>query len=418
MSTSMHDVVIVGCGPAGSTAANLLAQAGLDVLVLERETFPRFHIGESLLPIDLPLFERLGLKIDARRHHFKQGAEFWDERTGDFAFFSFADAMPGTPSHAWQVDRAEFDEALARQAIERGAQVRFGVTVHDIEHAADTVAVRSSDGEHHARYLFDATGQDAWLARRARSVAPIRELGRAAVFTHFDDLAPAVVAEIEPQGNIKVMLVEDGWHWVIPLRGGRLSVGLVKWRGKLDEAALDAALAASPLIQRLTAGARRGPTRTIANWSYKNLRQHGPRWSCIGDAAAFLDPVFSSGVSLAMLGAERAVDLLVPALTGRTEGDPELMAAWSTHMQPAYDTFEQLIRRFYHTRIVHHLFFAQEPDPALRRGLISVLAGDVWRRDNPFQAMLEASRLQPKAASVSPGAAPDGATEGAAGDGP
>ena len=394
--SEIHDVIIVGCGPAGSTAANLLAQAGRDVLVLEREQFPRFHIGESLLPIDLPLFTRLGLELDAPGFQFKQGAEFIDERTGEYAFFSFADAMPGTPSHAWQVERAVFDDRLARQAIARGAQVRFGDIVTAIELGSDEVNVQSSSGAHRGRFLFDATGQDAWLARRSRSIAPIRELGRAAVFTHFEGLDPAVVAEISAQGNIKVLIVEDGWHWLIPLVGGRLSIGLVKWRGKLDEAALDAALAASPIVQRLTAGARRGPTRTIANWSYRNLVPHGPRWACIGDAVAFLDPVFSSGVSLAMLGAERGVDLLLPALASGAEGDPLLMSSWSTYMQPAYDAFEQLIRRFYHSRMVSHLFFAAEPDPALRRGLISVLAGDVWRRDNPFQTMLESSRLQPK----------------------
>lgn len=396
----MHDVVIVGCGPAGSTAANLLARAGRDVVVLERERFPRFHIGESLLPIDLPLFERLGLRLDGGRYHFKQGAEFWDERTGDYAFFSFADAMSGTPPHAWQVDRAAFDEQLAAEARARGADLRFGVTVRDLRPDADGVTVLADGAELRARYLLDATGQDAWLARRARSVSPIRELGRAAVFTHFEGLAPEVRAELDPQGNIKVLLVEDGWHWLIPLVGGRLSVGLVKWRGKLDEAALDAALAASPLIQRLTAGARRGETRIIANWSYRNTQASGPRWACVGDAAAFLDPVFSSGVSLAMLGAEKAVDLLLPALAAGEEADPRLMAPWATHMQPAYNTFEQLIRRFYHTRLVHHLFFAAEPDPALRRGLISVLAGDVWRRDNPFQTMLESSRLQAKGGEV------------------
>ena len=392
------DVLIVGCGPAGSTAANLLAQAGRSVRVLEREQFPRFHIGESLLPIDLPLFERLGvglgLEVDGRAYQFKQGAEFWDERTGDFAFFSFADAMAGTPPSAWQVERATFDAMLAEQARARGAELRFGVTVRDMQADADGVTVTDETGtQHHARYLLDATGQDAWLGRKARSVSPIRELGRAAVFTHFEGLSPAVRAELDPQGNIKVLLVEDGWHWLIPLVGGRLSVGLVKWRGKLDEAALEAAIAASPLIQRLTAGARRGPTRTIANWSYKNTQQSGSRWACVGDAAAFLDPVFSSGVSLAMLGAEKAVDLLLPALEAGHEADPRLMAPWAAHMQPAYDAFEQLIRRFYHTRLVHHLFFAAEPDPALRRGLISVLAGDVWRRDNPFQTMLESSRL-------------------------
>jgi len=405
MSTKgpMHDVVIVGCGPAGSTAANLLAQAGKDVLVLEREHFPRFHIGESLLPIDLPLFERLGLKFDGGAYQFKQGAEFIDERTGDYAYFSFADAMSGTPPHAWQVERARFDLMLAEQAQARGAQLRFGVTVRDlrVDDDAVTVITEGDGAEHRGRYLIDATGQDAWLARRARSVSPIRELGRAAVFTHFTGLSPEVRAELEPRGDIKVVIVEDGWHWVIPMIGGQLSVGLVKWRGKLDEATLDAAIAASPLIQRLSAGARRGPTRTIANWSYKNTQSAGARWACVGDSAAFLDPVFSSGVSLAMLGAEKAVALLLAALDAGNEADPRLMAPWATHMQPAYDAFEQLIRRFYHTRLVAHLFFAAEPDPALRRGLISVLAGDVWRRDNPFQTMLEASRLQAKRASES-----------------
>ena len=386
-------MVIVGAGPAGSTAANLLAQAGHSVVVLEREQFPRFHIGESLLPIDLPLFKRLGVAMDGGAYHFKQGAEFWDERTGEFAFFSFADAMAGTPSHAWQVERAQFDHMLAEQARARGAEVRYGEVVTAIEVGADEVRVTSDREVHVGRFVFDATGRDAHLGKRARTIAPIRELGRAAVFGHYEGLAPGVLAEIEPQGNIKVLIVEDGWHWLIPLIGGRLSVGLVKWRGRVDEEAFDAAVAASPLIQRLTAGARRSRLQSLADWSYRNTAPSGPRWLCIGDAACFLDPVFSSGVSLAMLGAEAAVDRLVPALAEGTEADAALMAPWSEHMRIAYESFEQLIRRFYHTRMVSHLFFAAEPDPALRRGLISVLAGDVWRTDNPFQNMLQASRL-------------------------
>lgn len=387
------DVVIVGAGPAGSTAANLLAQAGHSVVVLEREQFPRFHIGESLLPIDLPLFKRLGVAMEGGAYHFKQGAEFWDERTGEFAFFSFADAMAGTPSHAWQVERAQFDHMLAEQARARGAEVRYGEVVTAIEVGADEVRVTSDRDVYVGRFVFDATGRDAHLGKRDRTIAPIRELGRAAVFGHYEGLAPGVLAEIEPQGNIKVLIVEDGWHWLIPLIGGRLSVGLVKWRGRVDEEAFDAAVAASPLIQRLTAGARRSRLQSLADWSYRNTAPSGSRWLCIGDAACFLDPVFSSGVSLAMLGAEAAVDRLVPALAEGTEADAALMAPWSEHMRIAYESFEQLIRRFYHTRMVSHLFFAAEPDPALRRGLISVLAGDVWRTDNPFQNMLQASRL-------------------------
>lgn len=386
-------MVIVGAGPAGSTAANLLAQAGHSVVVLEREQFPRFHIGESLLPIDLPLFKRLGVAMEGGAYHFKQGAEFWDERTGEFAFFSFADAMAGTPSHAWQVERAQFDHMLAEQARARGAEVRYGEVVTAIEVGADEVRVTSDRDVYVGRFVFDATGRDAHLGKRDRTIAPIRELGRAAVFGHYEGLAPGVLAEIEPQGNIKVLIVEDGWHWLIPLIGGRLSVGLVKWRGRVDEEAFDAAVAASPLIQRLTAGARRSRLQSLADWSYRNTAPSGSRWLCIGDAACFLDPVFSSGVSLAMLGAEAAVDRLVPALAEGTEADAALMAPWSEHMRIAYESFEQLIRRFYHTRMVSHLFFAAEPDPALRRGLISVLAGDVWRTDNPFQNMLQASRL-------------------------
>ena len=392
----MHDVVIVGAGPAGSTAANLLAQAGVDALVLEKDPFPRFHIGESLLPIDLPIFGRLGATMDTGRWQFKQGAEFIDERTDEFAFFSFADGLPGTPSHAWQVERAEFDHMLARLAEQKGAKITYGERVTAIDALADRVRVTTDRGAHEARYLLDATGQDAMIAKRDRTVAPLHELGRAAVFCHFHGLSPEVSAELSRQGNIKVVIVEDGWHWLIPLTGGRLSCGLVKWRGKIDDEAFEAALAASPLIQRLTAGATRTPTRTIRNWSYKNTRPSGPRWACIGDACAFLDPVFSSGVSLAMLGAERTADALVPALAAGREGDPDLLAPVHAKMQIAYDSFEQLIRRFYHTRLVSHLFFAARPDPMLRKGLISMLAGDVWRSDNPFQDMLRSSRVQPQ----------------------
>ncbi|MDC0722707.1 NAD(P)/FAD-dependent oxidoreductase [Nannocystis bainbridge] len=392
----MHDVLIVGAGPAGSTAANLLAQAGVRAVTLDRDVFPRFHIGESLLPIDLPIFARLGVAMDRTRWQYKQGAEFIDERTGEYAFFSFADGLDGTPAHAWQVDRAAFDKMLADVAVSRGADIRFRERVTDIAIADDHVRVTSDRGEHRARFLLDCTGQDAMLGRGARTIAPLHELGRAAVFCHFDDLAPDVRQELGDQGNIKVLIVEDGWHWLIPMHGGRLSVGLVKWRGKLDDDAFEAALAASPLCRRLTAGARRSDTRTIRNWSYKNTRPSGPRWACVGDACAFLDPVFSSGVSLAMLGAERTVDALVPALAAGREGAADLMAPVHASMEVAYVSFEQLIRRFYHTRMVSHLFFARTPDPMLRKGLISMLAGDVWRDDNPFQDMLRGSRVQPQ----------------------
>ncbi len=398
---SSHEVLIIGAGPAGSTAANLLAAAGHDVVVVERAVFPRFHVGESLLPADLPLLERLGVELDGQRFQFKGGAEFIDERRGESVTYLFRDALEGTPDHAWQVERAVFDKLLADAAAERGATIRYGETVRSARFSAEGVTVETDAGELGARYLIDASGQDALLAHKLGAVEPIRDLGRAAVFAHYEGIDPAIQAELGGQGNVKVFMIEDGWIWAIPLVGGRLSVGVIKWRGKIDEALHEREVGGSPILQRLTRGATRRPLRILGNFSFRNRRAVGPRYICVGDAACFLDPVFSSGISLAMLGAEGVADLLSAGLGRGEEADPALMRPHIERMESAYSSFEQLIRRFYHSKMIHNLFFASEQDPELRRGLISVLAGDVWRDDNRFQALLSASkrRGRPRVAS-------------------
>ncbi|MDH5671796.1 MAG: tryptophan 7-halogenase [Myxococcales bacterium] len=382
------DVAIVGAGPAGSTAANLLARRGHRVVVFDRERFPRFHIGESLLPVSLPILELLGVELDSSRYQHKQGAEFIDEASGESASFDFAEALPGTARHAYQVERSRFDFELLQQAEARGAELRMGVLVEGVDIDDDGVELRADGQVVCARYLIDASGQDAMLGRARRSIEGHRGYGRAAVFAHYQGLGDAAVARIGALGNIRILMVEDGWLWLIPLCDRSLSVGLVKRRGKMGLEAFEAAVAASELVGELTAGSARTAPRIVRNFSYRNRTPSGARSVCIGDAACFLDPVFSSGVALAMVGAVRAAELLDPALRAQREHEPELMAPLSEHMQLAYGSVGALIDRFYNTRMVHNLFFAPRPDPELRAGLISMLAGDLWRSDNRFHDTL------------------------------
>ncbi|MBO6938880.1 MAG: tryptophan 7-halogenase [Deltaproteobacteria bacterium] len=384
-----YDVLIAGGGPGGTTAAALLADAGHSVLLLERDHFPRFHIGESLLPAELPLFEKLGFDPKAVGAVYKQGADFIDEEKGQFARFPFAEGMEGTRGHAWQVERASFDHQLMHIARAKGADCREGVKVDSVEADDDGVTVHAGDATFRARFFIDATGRDRLMCKQERSYERIDGFGLAAIWARFENLSPEAIAEVTETGNVTVIMVPKGWGWAIPLPGGKLGTGFVSAeKGVVSEEWFEERYAASPFLQRVTKGATRAPFGKAGDYSYKNARPHGARWGCIGDAAGFLDPVFSSGVALAMGGAEKCVSLLSPALRDGREADPELLEPLQAHMAKAYTIFSAVIRSFYHTNMVDNLFFYDDPDPALRAGLISVLAGDLWRDDNPFVKLL------------------------------
>lgn len=399
------DVLILGGGPAGSTAANLLATAGHRVLVLEKEIFPRFHIGESLLPGDFPTFERIGLDLDALPHVPKRGAEFLDERTGRRAIFDFADGLPGSGDRAIHVGRAEFDTQLLRNAEARGAAVAEGSRATHVRFSGTRVDVDVASANLpptlHARYLIDATGQDSLLAKQQKSREALPGFGRAAAFRHLAPIDASVWdEEIAPRGDIRVLLIDQGWVWVIPLPNRTLSVGVVRTSGKIGPELLDAVFAESPTLQRLTRGAKVIEAAVVRNFSFRNRTPFGARYGCVGDAQAFLDPVFSNGVTLAMLGAERLADELGPALDEGREAEPDLMAAVSADIERGYATFERLVDRFYNSKFIDNILFAETPLVGIRQGLISVLSGDVWRNDNPFQALLMNARRRSRGSDL------------------
>ena len=394
MTDPIEDVIIIGAGPAGSTTAGLLAKAGHRVRMLDRVRFPRQHVGESLLPAELPVFEELGFD-PGPCSVYKGGADFLDERTGDFGRFPFADALEGTPTSAIHVDRAEFDYRLAQHAESLGARwSQRGATAVRVD--SDLATVELDDGSVlRARYVIDASGRDRLMCRQRRSFERIDGFGVAVVFGHFDGIGDEALVELhdEGHGNITVLLIERGWGWIIPLAGRRISVGFVSAeKGVVSEAWHEHNVATSPKLQRLTRGATRTALNREGDYSFRNTESHGARWACVGDAKCFLDPVFSSGIAFAMAGGSDIVALLDPALREGREADPDLLSPCDAKMEHAYEVFGALIHSFYHTNMARHLFFYDDPDPMLRAGFISVLAGDVWRDDNPFQEMLLRSK--------------------------
>jgi flavin-dependent dehydrogenase len=387
-----YEVIVAGGGPAGSTAATLLAQHGHRVLLLERDRHPRFHIGESMLPFSEEVVRRLGIDW-SRNNLFKSGAVFVDERSGQRMEFPLS-----VSRRTYQIERAPFDRMLFENAAAHGAETRQGECVAEVSCGEDGVSVATGQSQYRCRYLVDATGRNALMGRRQRSISRIGNLGRFAVYSHFEDIKPGVDAdELFRTGNIYVPVVDIGWIWIIPLSGRRLSVGLVVQKERPKDCEVEELyhryLARSPLLGALLRDAKAAaPIRVEADFSYSNRRRYGLRYACCGDSAGFLDPVFSSGVFLAFTSAARIADRLHVGLVDGREADPDLHAEDDRDYLLGFNSMRMFVERFYHSDMVHNLFFEADKHPGIKNDVAQLLAGDLWSGQNQLQNSLLANR--------------------------
>ncbi len=367
MSDEAYDVAIVGGGPAGSTAATLLACAGRRVVVFEREKFPRFHIGESLLPFSMKAFKRMDLLQKFERAGFlkKYGGEFFSACGSEGVKFYFKDAYQSRTDHSFQVTRSDFDKLLLDHARENGADVREETAVEQVEFTADKVKLewkdargRGSDkplspndhGAVRARYLIDASGRNSLLGAKFNLKRTYRHLQKLSIFAHYDGMSRAEGID----GSLTTLVRGiDRWFWIIPLTANRTSVGVVldgdifKRSKKTAEEFLEEAIAEQPILtRRMTHAHRASQVYVAADFSYRNSRLFGDRWLLAGDAAGFIDPIFSSGVFLAVFSGELAADAL-QVILDQPDKRKKLFRTYERQVNRAMDVYLRFINAWY-----------------------------------------------------------------------
>ena len=394
-----YDVAIIGGGPAGSTAATLLSKAGRRVIVLERDKFPRFHIGESLLPFSMQTFTRLGLQEKLRAHFVEKfGGEIAEAGGEKAAKFYFKDGFASRTDRSYQVTRSKFDKMLLDHAGEAGAEICEETSVDDVmfddggvrlrirnlkEAGVADPGSRKIERELRAKYLIDASGRTSVLGNKFKLKKSYQHLQKLSLFAHYE----GVDREAGIDGTLTRMVrTLDSWFWIIPLENDRTSIGIVLEAADFKKSELSAekfferAIAEQPLVRNRIGGGRRvSQVHTAADFSYRSQKLTGDRWLLAGDAAGFIDPVFSSGVFLAVLAGEQAADVLHEVLDHPRRAR-RLFRHYERLVNRAMDVYLRFVESWYAGKEFIEVFLTPTQLFQIPPAVNAVLGGNIGNR--------------------------------------
>lgn len=390
-SRTAYDVAVIGGGPAGAALATFLSRAGHGCVIFEQAKFPRYHIGESLIPHTYGVLDRLGLLPQLRASDFpvKHSVRFVARNGKESAPFYFSETIPGERARTWQVERSRFDVMMLEHARTSGAEVREQTAVNQVlfeNGRAVGVRLAAGDGSHTdvtARVVVDASGRACLIGNQLGLKQPIGELRKASAWGYFrgGKRLPGIDA-----GETTIFLIPGGgWFWYIPLPDDIVSVGIVadpehlfSQSDDMEKAFTREVKRCAPLAERLASAQRTGPVRGIRHLAYLNRQTCGNGWVMIGDARAFLDPIYSSGLYLALGSAELAAQCIDEALKAGDVSAARL-GAFEPALWKGVDVIRRLIHAFYDPEFSFPKFAARFPEQ--RAALIDCLIGDVVGKD-------------------------------------